>query len=135
MQTPNNSLIEDKLDVTSNNLDVEELEEKKKHLDIATNKESELDVIRSNSLTERKMEDTWQYKFLTAGTENGCGDLSIMISTVSKLLHQAMLDARNEVLEEVERDIRECAEPYDGAKWLNDVKVENILQIIKSKKI
>jgi len=30
----------------------------------------------------------WQKKFLEAGTENSCGDLSIMISTVSDIIRQ-----------------------------------------------
>ena len=34
-------------------------------------------------------EQSWEKKFLNAGTEKGCGDLSIMVGTVSGLLAKA----------------------------------------------
>ena len=42
------------------------------------------------------MKETWQHKFLKAGTENGCGDLSIMIKTVSDIRQEEAEASREE---------------------------------------
>ncbi len=49
--------------------------------------------------------ETWQNKFLNAGTENGCGDLSIMISTVSDIREEAVLEERRRVLEIIGEEV------------------------------
>lgn len=50
-------------------------------------------------MTTPRIDENWQSKFLNKGTELGCGDLSIMIGTVSEILdkvkdeaHQAGID-------------------------------------------
>lgn len=48
--------------------------------------------------------ETWQNKFLKAGTENSCGDLSIMISTVSDIREEAVLEERRRVSEAISNE-------------------------------
>lgn len=52
-------------------------------------------------------EETWQSKFLNAGTEKGLGDLSMMIGVVSDIITKARKKALNEMFME----IVELAEP------------------------
>jgi hypothetical protein len=47
-----------------------------------------------------EIKNTWQSKFLTEGTANACGDLSIMISVVSEI----MIERDNELLEKIEKN-------------------------------
>ena len=61
-------------------------------------------------MTTPRIDENWQSKFLNKGTELGCGDLSIMIGTVSEILdkvkdeaHQAGIDEGKE--EQKQRDV------------------------------
>ena len=45
-----------------------------------------------------KIKDSWQAKFLEAGTKNGCGDLSIMIGTVTQIHTQAKEEVKLDTL-------------------------------------
>ena len=78
------------------------MKQKPKELKVDYSKPVEPIIIGDNVIVGYKnvevkpKELEWQREFLVSGSENGCGDLSIMISTVSKLLTQQ----RTELLEE-----------------------------------
>ena len=44
-------------------------------------------------MTTPRIDENWQSKFLNKGTELGCGDLSIMIGTVSEILDKVKDEA------------------------------------------
>lgn len=80
-------------------------------------------------MTTPRIEEQWQNKFLNKGTELGCGDLSIMIGTVSEILAKAeeeacqagIDEARSQVLIEL-MSLPKISFPAD--KKLNGLYVE-----------
>ena len=62
------------------------------------------------------IEEQWQNKFLNKGTELGCGDLSLMIGTVSEILAKA----KEEALQERDRIASENASMHKAEEiWQN----------------
>lgn len=66
--------------------------------------------------------ETWQNAFLKAGSENSCGDLSIMISTVSEIRQKAIEMANEEAVEKVDDQL--CFVPEPDAEYKDEMSRE-----------
>ena len=70
----------------------------------------------------------WQKIFLNAGTANGFGDLSMMISVVSKIIAQAQAEKANEIINDIPDEMK-----YEG-KWTSGrVDLKELKQALKAK--
>ena len=58
-------------------------------------------------MTTPRIDENWQSKFLNKGTELGCGDLSIMIGTVSEILDKVKDEAHQAGIDEAEQARKE----------------------------
>ena len=74
------------------------------------------------------IKEGWPTKFLNAGTENGLGDLSIMVGVVSEILTKAVESERARILAAVES--KKGWSTIAGERY---IKLEEIHHIVNNK--
>lgn len=71
--------------------------------------------------------------FLTEGTKNGCGDLSIMVSVLTDQIQKAVEETRKEIIDKLENIKKKRIMVDSGWFMIDIVEIEELLLSIQSK--